>query len=170
MASAKKSPPPTPSLFWCRWQAARGLEGSHITIPDADLRGKWAIITGGNNGIGREAAIRFASCGANIILGCREPPPHEKHPDITVLDCKAAAEAGGHNSSIIEWWHCDMCDLASVETFARRWLATGHALDILANNAGMGRTASGKLTITTDGFEIVHQVIPNIQSLPCPET
>jgi NAD(P)-dependent dehydrogenase (short-subunit alcohol dehydrogenase family) len=140
----------------------RGTSGSHITIPNADLRGKWVIITGGNNGIGREAAIRFASYGANVILGCREPPPHEKHPDVTVVDCRAAAEAAGHISSTIEWWHCDMADLATVEAFANRWLATGHALDILANNAGMSRTSSGKLTKTTDGFEIVHQVNPKI--------
>jgi NAD(P)-dependent dehydrogenase (short-subunit alcohol dehydrogenase family) len=51
-----------------------------------------------------------------------------------------------------------MTDLASVGAFAKRWLSTGNTLDILSNNAGMGRTASGKLTRTKDGFELVHQV------------
>lgn len=149
---------PDASWPWRLWQGARGLEGSEITLPDVDLRGKWIVITGGNNGIGREAALRFASWGANIILGCRPPPPHEKHPDVTVSDCTASARAAGHESSVIEWWHCDMTDFSTVEAFAKRWLATGRALDILCNNAGIGRTRSGKLTKTKDGFEIVHQV------------
>jgi hypothetical protein len=150
---------PDASPLWRLWQWARGLEGSHITLPDADLRGKWIIITGGNNGIGREAALRFASWGASIVLGCRPPPLHETHPDVTVADCVTAARAAGHESSKIEWWPCDMSDLSTVEAFAKRWLSTGHALDVLANNAGMGRTVSGKLTSTRDGFEIVHQVM-----------
>jgi NAD(P)-dependent dehydrogenase (short-subunit alcohol dehydrogenase family) len=158
MATARYPPSPRPSPFWCLWQAARGLEGSHITVPDADLRGKWVVITGGNNGIGREACLQFASWGANIVLGCRQPPPHETHPDTTVSDCIAAARGAGHKSSTIEWWPCDMTDLASVGAFAKRWLSTGNTLDILSNNAGMGRTASGKLTRTKDGFELVHQV------------
>jgi NAD(P)-dependent dehydrogenase (short-subunit alcohol dehydrogenase family) len=158
MATAKDLPPPNPSLLWRLWQGARGLEGTLITLPDADLRGKWVVMTGGNNGIGREAALRFASWGANIVLGCRQPPPHEKHPDVTVADCIASARAAGHESSTIEWWPCDMADLSTVEAFGNRWLSTGHTLDILANNAGMGRTKSGKLTKTIDGFEVVHQV------------
>jgi NAD(P)-dependent dehydrogenase (short-subunit alcohol dehydrogenase family) len=55
-----------------------------------------------------------------------------------------------------------MADLSTVEAFAKRWLSTGHVLDILANNAGMGKTASGKLTKTKDGFELVHQVNNNL--------
>lgn len=158
MATVDKTSFPAPSRLWCLWQAAKGIEGRNITIPDADLRGKWVVITGGNNGIGREAALRFASWGANIILGCREPPPHETHPDVTVADCIASAQAAGHESSTIDSWPCDMANLSTVEAFADRWLSTGHPLDILANNAGLGKTASGKLTKTKDGFEIVHQV------------
>lgn len=158
MADTQISSLPTASPLWRLWQGARGLDGSHITLPDADCCGKWIVITGGNNGIGREAALRFASSGASIVLGCRQPPAHEKHPDATVTDCIAAARAAGHGSSEIEWWPCDMADLSSVEAFAKRWLCTGHPLAILVNNAGMGRTASGKLTKTIDGFEIVHQV------------
>lgn len=159
MAAVQDTAPPNASPLWRIWQWARGLEGSHITLLDVDLRGKWIIITGGNNGIGREAALQFASWGASIVLGCRQPPPHEVHPDATVAECVTAARAAGHASSKIEWWPCDMSDLSTVEAFARRWLSTGRALDVLANNAGMGRTASTKPTKTKDGFEIIHQVI-----------
>ena len=127
-------------------------------IPGADLRSKWVIVTGGNSGIGREAALQFAKWGANIILGCRQPPLHEKHPDVVVEECKAAALAAGHEHTVIEWWECDMGSLESVEAFAKRWLAAERSLDILANNAGIGGYP-GKDRRTVDGFELIHQVI-----------
>jgi hypothetical protein len=79
MADTQTSSLPTASPLWRLWQGARGLEGSHITLPDAECCGKWIVITGGNNGIGREAALQFASSGASIILGCRQPPPQTSY-------------------------------------------------------------------------------------------
>jgi len=49
-----------------------------------------------------------------------------------------------------------MGNLASVEAFAKRWLAKDCALDILANNAGIGGLVRTKKT--GDGFELTHQV------------
>lgn len=146
-----------PSLLWCLWKTLRGTRGGKLRIPDADLHNKWVIITGGNSGIGREAALQFSKWGANVVLGCRQPPPHEPHPNDVVRECKNVAEAAGHNDTVHEWWECNMADLASVEAFGKRWLAEGHPLDILANNAGIGGFI-GKPILTTDGFEIVHQV------------
>lgn len=158
--SAKQSSKaiPEPSALWCLWKTLKGINSSKITIPDADLRQKWVIITGGNSGIGREAALQFSKWGANIILGCRQPPPHEPHPDVVVQECKAAALAAGHDSTCIEWSECDMANLASVEAFGKRWLARGTPLDILCNNAGMPGAQLSKVRMTTDGFEILHQV------------
>lgn len=52
-----------------------------------------------------------------------------------------------------------MANIASIETFAQRWLDTGRALDILCNNAGMGGSPGGTTPfMTKDGFEIIHQV------------
>lgn len=52
-----------------------------------------------------------------------------------------------------------MASLASIEAFAARWAATGRAIDILANNAGMGSSPGGDDVFKTrDGFEIIHQV------------
>lgn len=60
-----------PSKWWCSWQALKGTNFTHLELPAAQLRDKWVIVTGGNNGIGREATLQFAGWGANIILLCR---------------------------------------------------------------------------------------------------
>jgi NAD(P)-dependent dehydrogenase (short-subunit alcohol dehydrogenase family) len=146
-----------PSPFWCAWQAFNGANSRKVKVPVADLRDKWVILTGGNSGIGKEAALQFARWGANVVLGCRQPPPHETPPDTAVEECKAAALAAGHENTIFEWWMCDMGDLASVEAFGKRWLEKGRPLDILANNAGMGG-GLGTAQVTRDGFDIIHQV------------
>jgi NAD(P)-dependent dehydrogenase (short-subunit alcohol dehydrogenase family) len=147
-----------PSKEWKAEQNRKGLTREVLSVPDADLRGKWIIVVGANSGIGREATLQFAKWGANVILGCRNPPPTEPHPDKVVEECKAAAQENGHVSEF-EWWYTDYTKLETVEPFAKRWLDTGRALDILCNNAGVGGTPNGApLYKTADGFEIHHQV------------
>ena len=139
-------------------QAARGAYSVVLTdqeVPGTDLKDKWIIISGSNNGIGFEAAKSFAAWGANLILACREPPAWELHPAVAAEQCRHLAKAQGHISTI-EWWELDMADLASVEAFCRRWLKSDRALDILCNNAGLASTMN--TNITKDGFQLVHQV------------
>jgi NAD(P)-dependent dehydrogenase (short-subunit alcohol dehydrogenase family) len=152
-----------PSYFWTRYYSARGASGTLLSrkdVPFTDLSGKWIIISGSNNGIGREAAIFFAQCGANLILACRSPPPHERHPNDVVQECLTAAKSRGYEKSTVEWWEIDMTKFSTVEAFAQRWLDTGRALDILCNNAGMGSNPGGLGNVlkTGDGLEFVHQV------------
>ncbi|KAI1855929.1 hypothetical protein JX265_012012 [Neoarthrinium moseri] len=167
-----------PSFTWSLWQSLKGTYTPKVTVPDAGLRGKWVLITGSNNGIGREAAIRFARSGANLVLACRQPPSHETHPEQVVEECRAAG--GGHaEDQIVEWWECDMADLSSVQTLAQRWNDTGRPLDILANNAGIPSTNRHTAT-SKDGFELCHQVnflshtlltlsvLPSIAKAPSP--
>jgi NAD(P)-dependent dehydrogenase (short-subunit alcohol dehydrogenase family) len=120
------------------------------------LRDKQVLITGSNHGIGREAAIQLARSGASLVLACRQPPPHETHPEVVVEECRAAARERGEYP-VIEWWECDMADISSVEALAERWNRTGRPLDILVNNAGIV-PPTGQVVFTTDGFEICHQV------------
>lgn len=142
-------------------QVFKGTNSTTLTekhIPKVDLRGKWIIISGGNNGIGFEAAKTFASWGANLVLACRgEVPSWEQHPEAVVEEFKGLAEAEGYSESVIEWWEVDMADLDSVEAFCRRWMKGGdRVLDILCNNAGVG--THSKKRMTKDGFQLLHQV------------
>ena len=151
---------PEPPYSWTMGQNRKGANRRHETLPKVDLSGKWIILSGGNNGIGREAVLQFAAWGANIILACRDPPPKEHHPAKVVDECKERALGAGYEKSTIEWWVLDCADLSSVEAFAKRWQETGRPLDILCNNAGIGSSPSGgrKVFKTADGFEIIHQV------------
>ncbi|KAE9363956.1 WW domain-containing oxidoreductase [Stipitochalara longipes BDJ] len=167
-----------PSTMWSMWKALKGAYGATVTVPDADLRDKWVLITGSNNGIGREAAIQFAKSGANLILACRQPPPYETLPEVVVEECKAVAKEHGEHP-IVEWWECDMADLSSVEALAQRWKKTGRPLDILINNAGI-TPETDQVILTKNGFEICHQVnflshtlltltlLPSIAKAPAP--
>lgn len=139
-------------------QSFRGFNTTFLTdedVPGCDLTGKWAIISGANNGIGLEAAKVMAACGANLVLGCRRPPPWELQPAAAVEERVAEAAKNGHNSSTIEYWELDMADLGCVEAFCRRWQENELILDILCNNAGV---AVASKPSTKDGFSWVHQV------------
>lgn len=153
---------PEPSyLFWITPRAWAGRNGSFRVVLPTDLSGKWIIISGANNGIGREAALQFAEWGANLILACRDPPAKEVHPRVVVQECLKKGKGGE-----VEWWEVDMADLGSVERFAERWLSTGRALDVLCNNAGLGSSPGGEeIMKTMDGFEIIHQVRPAVVHL-----
>lgn len=153
------------------FQNFRGINNTFLSeqhISGTDLTGKWIIISGSNNGVGYEAAKSFAAWGANLILACREPPTWELHPTAAVKECKDLAEAGGH-SSTIEWWEIDMADLNSIEVFCRRWLKSDRALDILCNNAGLAAVANNGSIMTTDGFQLVHQVRLVLTLIPEPK-
>jgi len=154
----KGSPCKHPSMLWCNIQSLRCCDSKKLSLPDVDFTGKWILITGANSGIGREAALRFASWGANIILGCRpNPPPREPSPASVVDECRAIAKISGKLNAEFEWWEVDMASIASVQALGKRWLDTGRPLDILCNNAGIS-SGSKQPILTSDGFELVHQI------------
>ncbi|QIX02442.1 hypothetical protein AMS68_007959 [Peltaster fructicola] len=152
-----------PHWTWTKYYAYLNENSTTLSekdVPIKNLSGKWIIISGGNNGIGSQAAKFFAQCGANLIIACRDPPPHETHPEVVVKLLRQEAQARGYEKSTIEWWKIDMSKLASVDAFASRWLETGRPLDVLCNNAGTGGNPGGlgKVLMTEDGLEFVHQV------------
>jgi NAD(P)-dependent dehydrogenase (short-subunit alcohol dehydrogenase family) len=125
-----------PSQQWINEQSRKGVTGEKVEAPEADLRGKWIIVTGGNSGIGREAALQLAAWGGNVFIAAREnTPAHEPHPSEVVEELKERAKENGHINSEMGWYHVDYADLKSVEAFATKWLDTGRPLDALANNA-----------------------------------
>ncbi|MCV6575924.1 MAG: oxidoreductase [Cohaesibacter sp.] len=106
-----------------------------------DLFGKRYVITGGNSGVGFEAARLLGQKGADIILACRSV---EK-----AKDAKKRLEAVSlGNVDIIR---LDLSDLASVREAAYELRRSFNGLDGLINNAGIMQTPELK---TKDGFEL----------------
>ncbi|NNC38006.1 MAG: SDR family NAD(P)-dependent oxidoreductase [Hyphomonadaceae bacterium] len=106
-----------------------------------NLKGKNYLITGGNSGIGYEAAKMLGSEGANIIIACRNTKKGQ-----TALR-KLAKYVKGDLSLI----KLDLADLNSVREAAKEVKKRYKSLDGLINNAGIMQTPELK---TADGFEM----------------
>jgi len=94
-----------------------------------DLAGKVAIVTGGYSGLGLETTRALAAAGARVVVGARRPREAQD-----VLAAVAVAEV---EVARVEVDELDLADLESVRGFARRFLASGRAADIVVANAGI---------------------------------
>jgi NAD(P)-dependent dehydrogenase (short-subunit alcohol dehydrogenase family) len=97
------------------------------------------LITGGNKGLGREAARRLLEHGHTVYIGARDPERG-----------RAAADALGAH-----FLHLDVTDEDLVHAAADVLGRDGQALDVLVNNAGIGgRSRSAPTTRAGDLREV----------------
>lgn len=106
-----------------------------------DLTGKVIIVTGGNSGIGFEAAKEFARKGAKTILACRNMDKAEA----ALAEIKAEIP-----NAPVEIILLDLASLASIHQFANKFIKKYKQLDVLVNNAGIMMVP---YSTTEDGFE-----------------
>lgn len=116
-----------------KWTAAE--------IPDQ--RGRTAVVTGGNTGIGFETARLLAKAGATVVLACRN-------------DEKATAAAELIRTEFpdapLSTVNLNLASLESVRAASEKLRANHERIDLLINNAG---TASVQRELSPDGFESV---------------
>ncbi|WP_153391520.1 SDR family NAD(P)-dependent oxidoreductase [Chryseobacterium vaccae] len=91
-------------------------------IKGIDLSGTTAIVTGGNTGIGLETVKTLAAAGATVIVPARNV---EK------------ARENLYGISNVEIEPMDLMNPASIDHFAKKFLASGRSLHLLINNAGI---------------------------------
>lgn len=91
------------------------------------LKGKTAVITGSNRGIGRAALERFAMNGANVFAHARRETDEFKEL------CKRTADK--YNVTITPVYF-DITEEAAVKNGIKEILGTSKDIDILVNNAG----------------------------------
>jgi len=91
-----------------------------------DLRGKTALVTGCNKGIGRGMALGLAEAGANIIgvSASLELSGSEIEKEVTAL------------GKTFKAYQADFSDRISIYAFLEKMLAENPSIDILINNAG----------------------------------
>jgi NAD(P)-dependent dehydrogenase (short-subunit alcohol dehydrogenase family) len=125
---------PIASPFDGRTQAGEVVDG-------VDLKGKTAIVTGAASGIGVETARALAAAGARVVM-----PVRSRDKAQAVVD-EIRTSTG---NAAVEVADMDLADFASVRAFADAFVATGAALDILINNAGIMATPERRIM---GGFE-----------------
>lgn len=109
--------------------------------PDA-LRGKTALITGANSGIGKAIAARLARLGATVLITGRDYGRGQQ----------ARAEiAAAEPESDLHVEVCDVANLTTVAAFAADLTSRLRRLDVLIHNAGV---LPASRTETGDGHEI----------------
>lgn len=118
------SSPQTPiqSGFGAATTAREVLQG-------VDLAGRVAVVTGGAAGLGLETTRALAGAGATVVVPARD------------LD-KARRGLGGllQVGGRVEVAALDLLDPASIDAFAKAFLASGWPLHMLINNAGIMAT------------------------------
>ncbi len=113
---SKETQKPIGSGFGAKTPAADVVKGM-------DLSGKNVVVTGGYSGIGIEEVRALAGVGAHVTVPARRPD---------VAKQELASVEG-----TVEVASMDLADIGSVRKFARDYVESGRALDILINNAGI---------------------------------
>jgi NAD(P)-dependent dehydrogenase (short-subunit alcohol dehydrogenase family) len=118
-------------------------EKDHWTVEDIpDQRGRVALVTGANSGLGFQTARALAGKGASVLMACRN---QEKGAEALA---RVKAE---HPDAKAELLELDLADLSSVRRAANDALARHERLDLLINNAGVMAIPH---RTTADGFEM----------------
>jgi NAD(P)-dependent dehydrogenase (short-subunit alcohol dehydrogenase family) len=125
-----------------RQTRVRGTAGQWTEAEVPDQSGRTAVITGGNSGIGFEAARVLAGRGARLILGCRDQG--KAHDAVT----RIRAAAPGADVRVVP---LDLASLESVRVAAGQIRSACEGIDLLINNAGVMMPPYGR---TADGFEL----------------
>jgi 3-oxoacyl-[acyl-carrier protein] reductase len=91
------------------------------------LAGRTCVVTGSSRGIGREIALEFARCGADVVVNYRRS-------DAAARGVMETIEADGETAITVG---ADVADPAEVEAMAAEVHDRLGSIDVLVNNAGI---------------------------------
>ena len=127
----------------------RTSQGDSWTEADVpDQRGRTAVITGANTGLGFETARVLAARGAQVVLACRDLG-QAKEAAVRIISGSPAP--AGVVPADLHAVRLDLASLASVREAAEEIAAAYGPVDLLINNAGVMMTPYRR---TDDGFEL----------------
>jgi NAD(P)-dependent dehydrogenase (short-subunit alcohol dehydrogenase family) len=105
------------------------------------MQGKTVVITGGNAGIGKEAAVELARLGARVVITSR----NEERGQAALQEIVQRSD-----SQSVDVMALDLGSFRSIRSFAAELGDRIDRLDVLVNNAGL---ILRKRTETDEGFE-----------------
>jgi glucose 1-dehydrogenase len=111
------------------------------------LKGKTAIVTGGNSGIGKAIVLSLAEEGANIVVD------FVAHPDATEALEKQVADLGAQAIGV----DADVSKVDDLQRLVEAAVKTFGRLDVMVNNAGV-ETRTSVLDTTEEQYEFVLNV------------
>ena len=117
--------------------------GEHTYRGSGKLRGKVALITGGDSGIGRAVAIAYAREGADVVISYLNEHEDARETEQWVRD------AGQRALSIAG----DITDEATCQMLVDRTIGELGRLDILVSNAAFQASREDIAEITTEEFD-----------------
>ncbi len=107
------------------------------------LKGKVAIVTGGDSGLGRAAAIAFVKEGADVVI-----PYYDEHEDAEETKCYI--ENLGGKCLLLSG---DICEKSFCKEIVEKTLSTFGHIDILVNNAGVQYQQDDLSCISDEQFD-----------------
>jgi NAD(P)-dependent dehydrogenase (short-subunit alcohol dehydrogenase family) len=134
-------------------QSAPGLASDMSPKPDhgetsyrgnGRLKGRKALVTGGDSGIGRAAAIAFAREGADVVINYL--PSEQKDADEVI----ALLTGEGHKVVAVPG---DLADEAFCKDLVQRTVKELGGLDVLANVAGRQQFSKSIDELESDDFQ-----------------
>jgi NAD(P)-dependent dehydrogenase (short-subunit alcohol dehydrogenase family) len=112
-----------------------------------NLSSKRALVTGSGTGIGREIALEFARCGADVAL-------HYSHNSAGALSAVEEIRSLGRRA---EAFKADFNDVEQVQSFGQQAIGFLGGVDCLINNAGITFNCPF-LAVTPEQFDVVYDV------------
>ena len=127
-------------------------------VPTVSFKGRTAIVTGANSGLGLEACRWMVRLGATkVILACRNLEKGRAAANDIQATTSCSADA-------LQVWHLDLSSYASVLAFAERAKAELPRLDVLLANAGRGTRI---FNMTEDNEESITTNVVSMTLLSC---
>jgi len=117
--------------------------GEESYIGSGKLKGRKAIITGGDSGIGRAVAIAFAREGADVLISYLNE--HEDAKDTAGFVEQAGRKAVTVSGDISEEAHCKQLVCRALESFGQ--------IDIIVNNAAFQMSRDSLQEVSSEEWD-----------------
>ncbi len=134
------------------------LESAMVTKPDygkdtykgsGRLKGKAALVTGGDSGIGRAVAVAFAREGADVAIAYLPEEEKDAKETLAVIE-KTGQKALAHPG--------DLTDESYVKSLVSKTVKEFGKLDILVNNAGLQKYFQSLDEVGSEDFLEIYKV------------